>query len=104
MKHTTSRRTTLTLPSGCLETAQRIARKRHLTLSAVISEALERGLKEEEQAQRSEAILAAYSTAFAAFSNDDLLLLDGIVAEDAGQQHPGSQKRRVRKPRRRTRK
>jgi hypothetical protein len=82
MKHSGSRRTTLTLPTGCLEVAERIARERHLNLSSVVAEALQRGLREQEQGQRSEAILQAYSTAFAGFTDDELLLLDGIVAEE----------------------
>ena len=52
-----------------MELAERIARKRHLNLSSVVGEALQRGLLEEEQAQRSEAILHAYSKAFAGFSD-----------------------------------
>lgn len=95
MNREKSRRTTLTLPSACLEAAERIARKRHLNLSSVIGEALERGLREEEQAQRSEAIVRAYSKAFADFSNEELLLLDGIVTEEHAQEGLTSEKRRV---------
>ena len=96
MEHSKSRRTTLTLPARCLEIAERIARERHLTLSSVIGEALQRGLWEKEQAQRSEAILHAYSKAFTGFSADKLLLLDGIVSEalPGGKLLP--EKRRVR--------
>ena len=62
--------------------AERIARERHLNLSSVIGEALRRGLWEEEQAQRSEALVQAYSKAFANFSEDELLLMDGVVTEE----------------------
>ena len=65
-----------------METAERIARERHVNLSSVVSDALERGLREQEQAQRSEAIVDTYSKAFASFSADELLLLDGIVADE----------------------
>ena len=82
MKHSKSRRTTLTLPEACLEIAERIARERHLNLSSVVGEALKRGLYEEEQEQRSEAILHAYSKAFEGFSANELLLLDGVVSEE----------------------
>jgi hypothetical protein len=95
MNQEKSRRTTLTLPSACLETAGRIARRRHLKLSAVIGEALERGLREEEQTQRSEAIVRAYSKAFAGFSEEELLLLDGVVTEDHTQERLTSGKRRI---------
>ncbi|MBV9154912.1 MAG: hypothetical protein JO097_01530 [Acidobacteriaceae bacterium] len=90
-----SRRTTLTLPSACLETAKRIARKRRLNLSWIIGEALERGLREEEPAQGSEAFLRAYSKAFADFSDEELLLMDGIVNEEHPRERLKSEKRRV---------
>lgn len=93
MKRLSSRRTTLTLPSECLEIAERIARERHLNLSAVVGEALQRGLREEEQAQRSEAVLKAYSRAFASFSADELLLLDGVVSERQTPEKVGRRKR-----------
>lgn len=79
MNQRASRRTTLTLPASSLDLAERIARQRHLKLSAVVSEALERGLREEEQIQRSEAVLQSYRKAFTGFTPAELLLLDGIV-------------------------
>ena len=97
LKHTASRRTTLTLPSQCLDTAERIARERHLNLSSVVGEALQRGLREEEQIQRSETVLRAYKKAFAGFSADELLLLDGIVTEEVPPEKPATGKRRARK-------
>lgn len=96
MKRSKSRRTTLTLPEGCLKLAERIARERHLNLSSVVGEALQRGLREEEQAQRSEVILNAYSRAFAGFSSTELLLLDGIVSEELPAQKPILKNRRIR--------
>jgi hypothetical protein len=95
MKHSKSRRTTLTLPEECLELAERIARERHLNLSSVVGEALQRGLWEEEQAQRSEAIRHAYSKAFAGFSAAELLLLDGIVSEKLPPEKHLREKRRI---------
>lgn len=82
MKHSSSRRTTLTLPSASLDFAEQIARERHLNLSAVVGEALQRGLREEELTKRSEAIMDAYKNAFAGFSDLELLLLDGVVLEE----------------------
>lgn len=75
------RRTTLTLPEEALNQAERIARARHLNLSAVISEALAEGLKAHAETDRSREILARYQKAFSGFSEDELLLLDGIVPE-----------------------
>ena len=76
------RRTTLTLPAASLDAAERIARERHLNLSSVVGEALQRGLREEEMARRSESILQGYRNAFAGFSEEELLLLDGIVMKE----------------------
>ena len=69
----------LTLPAAYLEAAERIAKERHVNLSVVVSEALERSLREEEGLRRSEAIVEAYKKAFEGFSPDELLLLDGVV-------------------------
>jgi len=95
MKHSSSRRTTLTLPSQCLELAERIAKKRHMNLSSVVGEALNRGLREEEQIQRSESVLESYKKAFAGFSSDELLLLDGILTEEPQPEKAAQGKRRV---------
>jgi len=47
-----TRRTTLTLPIKALTAAERIARKRKVTLSVVVSEALEENLRAEADAKR----------------------------------------------------
>lgn len=104
MKHSASRRTTLTLPSACLEIAERIARERHLNLSSVVGEALQRGLREEEQAHRSEAILQAYAKAFEGFSADELLLLNGIVVQESAPEKFAPEKQRRGKAGRQARK
>jgi len=74
-----------------------------LNLSAVVGEALQRGLREEEQLLRRDSVLQQYRNAFAGFSQDELLLLDGVVMEDrtrpAKRETPATQreaKRRVR--------
>jgi post-segregation antitoxin (ccd killing protein) len=77
----TKRRTTLTLPSDALTQAEHIARARNVNLSAVISEALTDGLRIHAGAQRAEQVLSAYRKAFAGFSDEEILLLDGIVLE-----------------------
>jgi hypothetical protein len=104
MQHSASRRTTLTLPSRCLDLAEQIARERHLNLSSVVGEALSRGLREEEQLQRSETILQSYKKAFAGFSAEELLLLDGIVTALIPSEKSAARKRRVGKIRRLVRK
>lgn len=77
------RRTTLTLPVDSLSRAQRIARSRNVNLSSVIAEALEEGLRVHAAAQRSEEVLKAYQQAFAGFSKEELMILDGIILEPA---------------------
>ena len=85
MKQRLTRRTTLTLPAACLDEAERIARERHVNLSSVISDALTRGLREDEQARRSSAVWQTYSKAFSGFSEDELAVLDGIMMEAPAQ-------------------
>jgi hypothetical protein len=74
-------RTTLTIPADYLAQAKRIARSRHLNLSAVISEAISDGLRQHSETERSEQILALYKQAFGRFSEEEMLLLDGVVLE-----------------------
>ena len=69
----------MTLPSEVLEYAERIARARKVNLSAVISEALTEGLRTRKAADRSEEVLNSYRRAFAGFTEQEMLLLDGIV-------------------------
>ena len=78
---TSKRRTTLTLPADSLTQAGRIARARKVNLSTIISEALANGLRIHAAAERSEEILNAYKKAFGGFSEDEMLLLDGIVLD-----------------------
>jgi hypothetical protein len=75
------RRTTLTLPSASLEQAERIARAKRINLSTVISEALSDGLRAHAAAERSEQVLSAYKKAFKGFSDEEVLLLDGVLLE-----------------------
>jgi len=87
MKHprrnsaTLKARTTLTLPADSLKQAKQIARVRRVNLSTVISEALENGLRMHRAAERSQQVLDAYRKAFGRFSDEEMLLLDGIVLE-----------------------
>jgi post-segregation antitoxin (ccd killing protein) len=78
---TLKRRTTLTLPADSLTQAERIARTRKVNLSTVISEALSEGLRMHTAAERSEQVLDAYKRAFAGFSEEQTLTLDGVLLE-----------------------
>jgi hypothetical protein len=53
-------------------------------LSTVISEALSEGLRIRSAAERSEQVLANYRTAFAPFSDEEMMILDGIFLEPIG--------------------
>ncbi len=75
------RRTTLTLPADSLDQAERIARARKVNLSTVISEALSDGLRLNLASERSEAVLSAYRTAFAGFSEEEISILNGVILE-----------------------
>jgi hypothetical protein len=83
-RHSTNpvkRRTTLTLPADSLLQAERIARAKRVNLSTVISEALSDGLRMHAAAERSDEILSAYKRAFAGFSDEEMLVLDGVLLE-----------------------
>jgi post-segregation antitoxin (ccd killing protein) len=77
------RRTTLTLPVDTLSHAEQIARQRRVNLSSVIAEALEEGLRVHAAAQRSEEVLKAYQRPFAGLSDQEVMVLDGIILEPA---------------------
>ena len=73
----------MTLPTSSLEQAERIARAKNVNLSTVISEALSEGLRTHSAVERSEQVLNAYKKAFRGFSDEELLVLDGVVLEPA---------------------
>ena len=77
------RRTTLTLPADSPAQAERIARARKVNLSVVVSEALSDGLRMHTAAERSEQVLNAYKKAFIGFSDEEMMVLDGVVLEPA---------------------
>jgi hypothetical protein len=77
------RRATLTLPADCLAQAERIARARKVNLSVVVSEALSDGLRIHAAAERSQQVLNAYKKVFVGFSDEDMMILDGVVLEPA---------------------
>jgi hypothetical protein len=75
----------LTMPIRTLAAAERIARKRKVTLSTVVSEALEETLQAKTEAQREgqRRVKAweKYRESVAGLSDEDRLLLDGIIME-----------------------
>jgi hypothetical protein len=88
-----TRRTTLTLPSDCLDQAARIASERQVNLSVVMSEALTEGLRSQLETSRADEILGAYKKAFAGFSEEELMLLDGIILQPTPSKNAPGRKR-----------
>ena len=76
-----TRRTTLTLPEDSLSHAERIARARKVNLSTVVSEALSEGLRLQRSRERAEQTMKAYEQAFSGFSEEEMMILDGIILE-----------------------
>jgi hypothetical protein len=80
-----TRRTTLTLPTKALSAAERIAHARKVSLSVVVSEALEENLHAKADAKREgerrvkawEALRQSHSD----LTDEQWLLLDGIIME-----------------------
>ena len=78
---TRKRRTTLSLPEESLAQAGRIARERKVNLSTVIAEALAEGLRSQAALERSKEVLQAYRRAFEGLSEEEMLILDGVILE-----------------------
>ena len=85
--HPLKRRTTLTLPADSLMHAERIARARRVSLSAVLAEALSDGLRIHAAVGRSDEVLSAYKRAFIGLSDEEILVLDGALLEPAAARH-----------------
>ncbi|HVN03671.1 MAG TPA: hypothetical protein VMT86_04585 [Bryobacteraceae bacterium] len=83
---TGKRRTTLTLPAESLCAAERIARTRKVNLSVVISEVIEEGLRARTEAKREGdrrlRIWETYRQSLSDLSEDQRVLLDGIVLSE----------------------
>jgi hypothetical protein len=65
-----------------------IAQTEHSTVSAIIARALAKGLPLLEEANKGDEVLASYRKAFEGFSEEELLLLEGIVLEPIGPDNP----------------
>ena len=81
-----TRRTTLTMPVRALAAAERIARKRKVTLSVVVSEALEKNLRADAEAKRDgeRRVKAweAYRDSFQRLSDKEQQALNGIFMDE----------------------
>lgn len=80
-----SRRTTVTLPTPLLRRAERVALSNHQTLSSAIAGLIEDGLRNRQsQMESGTQVLEAWKRAFANLTEDERMLVDGIILEDAG--------------------
>jgi len=79
--HSNKRRTTLTLPAESLAQAERIARARNVNLSTVVSQAFSEGLRVQLAAERSQELLQAFRKPFEGLTDDEMMILDGIILE-----------------------
>ena len=79
------RRTTLTIPVETLAAAERIARLRKVNLSVIVSEVLDEGLRAKEAAalegQRRVQAWEKYRESLSHLTDEEMLLLDGIIME-----------------------
>ncbi len=81
--HPQTRRTTLTLPEDLVRKAEQLARQRHQTLSASIAELMEQSLRSYRFKQdNNHSSLDSLRKAFAPFTEEEMLLLDGIIMEE----------------------
>ena len=75
----------MTLPVKALAAAERIAEKRKVSLSVVVSEALEKTLHAEAEAKREvERRMQAWEAgrrAFSGLTDEEMLLVNGIIME-----------------------
>jgi hypothetical protein len=74
-------RTTISLPATSLTAAKRAAKARRVKLSTVVAEALDESLKQQQRKQRVASVMESYRRAFAGFSEEELMILDGIIPE-----------------------
>jgi predicted nucleic acid-binding protein len=74
-------RTTVSLPAKSLAAAKRAAKQRNVNLGTVMGEALDELMKQQQRRERAEEIMARYQRAFGRFSDEDMMVLDGIILE-----------------------
>ncbi len=74
-------RTTISLPAASLAAAKRAAKVRQVKLSTVVAEALDDSLKRQQAKERAKATFARYQRALAEFSEEEMMILDGIIPE-----------------------
>ena len=79
--HDIKKRTTLTLPAAALQQAEALAAARNMTVSAVVSEALEAGLASRARSQRAADVFTRYQKAFGGLTEEESFLVSGVDLE-----------------------
>ncbi len=74
-------RTTISLPAASLAAAKRAAKSRNVNVSQVVAEALEESNKQRQTRERAGAIWARYQQMYAGFSDEEMMILNGIIPE-----------------------
>ncbi|MDX2180820.1 MAG: hypothetical protein SFV18_14580 [Bryobacteraceae bacterium] len=75
------RRTTLTLPTDSLRQVEALAMQKGVTASAIVAGMISDGLSAQAAAKRGRDVVEAYRRAFDGFTEEERLLLDGIVLD-----------------------
>jgi len=76
-----TRRTTVTLPAAYLDQIEALACEKNTTVSATLSEFVSEGLRQHASQKNGHDVVAAYQRIFGSFSEEEMLLLDGVVME-----------------------
>lgn len=71
-------RVTLTVAASTLAVAKHLAKRRKVTFSVVMNEALEEGLRQQLASERAEVFVQRMSHAFAGLTEEELLLVNGV--------------------------
>lgn len=74
-------RTTISLPAASLAAAKRAAKSRNVNLSTVVAEALEESMNHQRTKKRVEDVMESYRRIFGGFSEEEMMLLNGIIME-----------------------
>jgi hypothetical protein len=83
--HSTTRRTTVSLPEELLKKVERFAATRHQTVSSAITYLVESALRNEPGSLKdSRGILEMWRKSFLGLTEDEQLLVDGIILEKPG--------------------
>jgi hypothetical protein len=83
-----TRRTTLTLPEDLFKKVERLAAIRHQTVSSAVTYLVESALRNEPESPRnSRGILEMWRSAYLPLTEEERLLVDGIIIDESSKQN-----------------